>query len=85
MKLPSAPYSVRARASCTSAGGGVESAKITASITPMATGAPRLPQAMPRKATKVAPTMNTPSTTGSARSSCTARNSGMPISGAAIM
>ena len=64
------------------AASGVDIENSITSITPMATGAPRLPHAMPRKARKVAGTRNSPSPTGWPRNNCTARNSGTPMSGA---
>ena len=65
-----------------SGGGGTASEKMIANISAIATGAPFLPQAMPRNTTKVATTMKMPSSTGEVCSIWTQKNSGTPISGA---
>jgi len=65
-----------------SAGLGVAIEKIIENITAIAIGMPRLPQAIARKARKVAGTSTRPSLSGAACSSCTRKNSGSPISGA---
>ena len=61
---------------------GVAIEKIIANITATAIGMPRLPQAMARKAKKVAGTSSRPRRIGAACSICTAKNSGTPMSGA---
>lgn len=57
----------------------------SASTAAMATGAPRLPQAMARKARKLAGTMSRPSIQGSSCRRCTTRNSGSASRGAGSM
>jgi hypothetical protein len=56
--------------------------KIIENITAIAMGMPRLPQAMARKAMKVAGTRRSPRRIGAVCSICTAKNSGRPMSGA---
>src|SRR5438105_4666862 len=68
-----ASHSARGPSCC-----GTASAKIIENITAIETGSPRLPQAAPRNATKLATTSSTVSHSASARSSCTAQNSGTP-------
>ena len=55
--------------------------KIIENITAMAIGMPRLPQAMARKAMKVAGTSSSPRRMGAVCSICTAKKSGRPMSG----
>jgi hypothetical protein len=64
------------------AGAGVAMEKIIENITAMAMGMPRLPQAISKKAMKVAGTSSSPSRMGAVCSICTAKNSGSPMSGA---
>ncbi len=62
--------------------GGAAMEKIMENITDTEIGMPRLPQAAPRKATKLATTSSTVSCSGCSCSTCTAQNSGGPISAA---
>ncbi|MFO1331228.1 MAG: hypothetical protein U1E95_02010 [Rubrivivax sp.] len=82
---PSAHQPVRSSTSCTFAAGCGAIANSIANIPAIATGMPRLPQAIARKARKVLGSSSSPSSIGCGRSSCTARNNGTPSSGAATM
>ena len=63
-------------------GVGVAIEKIIENMIAMAIGMPRLPQAMARKARKVAGTSSRPRRSGAECSSCTQKKSGSPTSGA---
>jgi len=79
---PSPKCQVRSMASAMPEGAGVAMEKIIENITAMAIGMPRLPQAMARKAMKVAGTSTSPRRMGALCSICTAKKSGSPMSGA---